>query len=59
MPCIALLKKKQVNVILIALHLHCSQASNMVVGLIPRGVLRISSDRDDRMGAKIKIQKYP
>ena len=23
------------------------------------GVLRISRDRDDRMGAKIKTQKYP
>ena len=25
----------------------------------PEGVLRISSDRDDRMGAKIKMQKNP
>ena len=29
-------------------------------GKMPRGeVLRISSDEDDRMGAKIKTQKYP
>ena len=27
--------------------------------LVPQGVLRISSDGDDRMGAKIKTQKTP
>ena len=25
----------------------------------PRGVLRISNDRDDRLGAKIKLKKKP
>ena len=38
--------------------------NHTVLSLQPRGgggggVLRISSDRDDRMGAKIKTQKYP
>ena len=28
-------------------------------GQTPRGVLRISSDRDDRMGAKIKLKEKP